>query len=109
MSRKKFHALQTTCGNILEAGTIILHVPGLWAEDGPHQPDHRHYHWVGVIESMEDCDSGILIHCKTAQGRKTAHVRAYLWLSRPSGVQLHDTDCTTTILSRAPQQMEIAA
>ncbi len=110
MSRKKFNSLKTTCGQVLEAGTVIRHIPKSWVEDGPHQPDHHHFHFIGSIIKIEQCDSGILLHCRTTQGfYKSAHVQYMHSLTYPSGVMLSQLDYVINILSRASQQMEIAA
>jgi hypothetical protein len=109
MRRRQFTSLPTTCGKILEPGTIIRHVPGAWVNDGPHQPEHRHYHWVGTITRMEQCESGIWLHCRTTQGHdKTAHVRACL-CGLKFAIVLRELGSETKILTRAPQQMEIRA
>lgn len=109
MRRRQFTSLPTTCGQILEPGTIIRHVPGAWVDDGPFHPEHRHYHWIGTITQMEECESGIWLHCRTTQGYdKTAHVRAYL-SGLKFAIALRDIDHKTEILARAPQQMEIRA
>jgi hypothetical protein len=109
MRRRQFTSLPTTCHQALEVGTVIRYVPGAWGDDGPHQPEHRHYHWIGTITRMEECESGIWLHCRTTQGYdKTAHVRASL-CGLKFAIQLRELDCQTEILTRAPQQMEIRA